>query len=73
MGVVYENIVRSLFFFRMDPEQAHEVGGKVLRAIPRVPGLCSLLRAYSQVCEDRPVKLFCLGVPQSHRIGGWNG
>ena len=43
MGVVYENIVRP-FLFRMDPEQAHEVGGKVLRAIPRVPGLCSLLR-----------------------------
>ena len=66
MGVVYENIVRP-FLFRMDPEQAHEVGGKVLRAIPRVPGLCSLLRAYSQVCEDRPVKLFGLEFP--NRIG----
>ena len=66
MGIVYENLVRPLLF-RMDPEQAHDMGGKVLRTLPKVPGSCALLRGYSQVCEDRPVKLFGLEFP--NRVG----
>ncbi|MGC6455398.1 MAG: quinone-dependent dihydroorotate dehydrogenase [Coraliomargaritaceae bacterium] len=66
MGVVYENLVRPLLF-RMEPEQAHDMGAKVLRAMPKAPGLCPLLRAYSQFCEDRPVKLFGLEFP--NRVG----
>lgn len=66
MGVCYENVVRPLLF-RMEPEEAHATGSRLLRLAPKVPGLCSLLRAYSLVREDRPVKLFGLEFP--NRVG----
>lgn len=66
MGVVYENLIRSLLF-RMEPEQAHDMGRRALRAAPRVPGLCPLLRNFCQVREDCPVQLFGLEFP--NRVG----
>ena len=66
MGVCYENVVRPLLF-QMEPEEAHAMGSRLLRLAPKVPGLCSLLRAYSLVREDRPVKLFGLEFP--NRVG----
>ena len=66
MGYIYENIVRPALF-QMDPEQAHDRGRQVLIATSRVPGLCAFLRAFNQVKEDKPVKLFGLEFP--NRVG----
>lgn len=66
MGLVYQNLVRPLLF-RMEPEQAHNFGCRLLRAAPRIPGMCALLRYFSQVREDRPVQLFDLEFP--NRVG----
>ncbi len=66
MGFVYENIVRPALF-RMEPEQAHDRGRNALMALGRVPLLCRAVRAYNQVCEDKPVELFGLEFP--NRIG----
>ena len=48
-------------------EQAHDRGRQVLIATSRVPGLCTFLRAFNQVKEDKPVKLFGLEFP--NRVG----
>ena len=66
MGKLYENIIRPLLF-RMDPEQAHDRGRSLLMTMGKVPGLCPAFRAYNQVCEDKPVKLFGLEFP--NRVG----
>lgn len=66
MGKLYENIVRPLLF-RMEPEQAHDRGRSMLMTMGKIPGLCPLLRAYNQVREDKPVKLFGLEFP--NRVG----
>ena len=66
MGFIYENIVRSVLF-RMEPEQAHDRGRTALMSMGKLPTLCNLLRAYNQVREDKPVKLFGLEFP--NRVG----
>ncbi|MGC6424817.1 MAG: quinone-dependent dihydroorotate dehydrogenase [Lentimonas sp.] len=66
MGFIYENIVRPTLF-KMEPEQAHDRGRTALMAMGKIPMLCSLLRRYNQVCEDKPVKLFGLEFP--NRVG----
>lgn len=66
MGFIYENIVRPVLF-KMEPEQAHDRGRTALMAMGSVPTLCSLLRRYNQVTEDKPVKLFGLEFP--NRVG----
>ena len=53
--------------FKIDPEQAHDRGRQLLIATSRVPGLCAFLRAFNQVKEDKPVKLFGLEFP--NRVG----
>ena len=66
MGTVYENIIRPLLF-RMEPERAHHLGCHLLKTAVKVPGLCRIMRNYSLVREDRPVKLFGLEFP--NRVG----
>ncbi|MEO0509199.1 MAG: quinone-dependent dihydroorotate dehydrogenase [Verrucomicrobiota bacterium] len=66
MGFVYENILRPALF-RMEPEQAHDRGRTALMALGAMPTLCKLVRAYNQVREDKPVKLFGLEFP--NRVG----
>lgn len=66
MGFVYENLIRPVLF-RMEPEQAHDRGRAALMALGRMPTFCKLVRAYNQVREDKPVKLFGLEFP--NRVG----
>lgn len=66
MGYVYENIVRPVLF-KMEPEQAHDRGRQALMTAGRIPFLCRTLRAFNQVCEDKPVRLFGLNFP--NRVG----
>jgi dihydroorotate dehydrogenase len=66
MGVIYENIIRPICF-RMEPEQAHERVASLLKLMGATPMLCSLIRRYNQVREDKPVKLF--GLEFSNRVG----
>lgn len=66
MGLIYENLIRPIFF-RMEPEQAHDRACVALSNMGRIPGLCPLFRAYNQVREDKPVKLFGLEFP--NRVG----
>ena len=66
MGFVYENIIRPALF-RLEPEQAHDRGRTALMALGSIPGLCRVVRAFNQVCEDKPVELFGLEFP--NRVG----
>ncbi len=66
MGFIYENIVRPVLF-KMEPEQAHDRGRTALMTMSALPTLCSLVRRYNLVREDKPVKLFGLEFP--NRIG----
>ena len=66
MGFVYENLLRPLLF-RMEPEQAHDHGRTALMTLGSLPTLCKVFRAYNQVREDKPVKLFGLEFP--NRVG----
>lgn len=66
MAFVYEKMIRPVLF-RMDPEQAHDRGRTALMTLGSLPTLCKLLRAYNQVREDKPVKLFGLEFP--NRVG----
>lgn len=66
MGFIYEKLVRPVLF-KMEPEQAHDRGRNALMALGALPPLCSLVRRFNQVCEDKPVKLFGLEFP--NRIG----
>lgn len=66
MGCIYENIIRPICF-RMEPEQAHDRVASLLKLMGSTPMLCSLVRRYNQVREDKPVKLFGLEFP--NRVG----
>lgn len=66
MGFIYENIVRPTLF-RLDAEQAHERGRQALMTMGRLPFLSKAVRAFNQVSEDKPVKLFGLEFP--NRVG----
>ena len=66
MGFIYENIVRPVLF-KMEPEQAHDRGRTALMAMGSMPMLCSMVRRYNQVREDKPVELFGLEFP--NRVG----
>ena len=66
MGCIYENIIRPICF-RMEPEQAHDRVAGALKLMGATPMLCSLVRSFNQVREDKPVKLFGLEFP--NRVG----
>jgi len=66
MAFIYENLIRPALF-RMEPEQAHDRGRKLLMTMGTLPSLCALFRCYNQVREDRPIKLFGLEFP--NRVG----
>jgi len=66
MAFIYENLIRPVLF-KMEPEQAHDRGRKLLMTMGRLPGLCAAFRSYNQVREDKPVKLFGLEFP--NRVG----
>ena len=66
MGLVYENLIRSLLF-KMNPEQAHERARRALIALGAVPLACRVLRTLLQVSEDKPVQLF--GLEFKNRVG----
>ncbi|MEM1222757.1 MAG: dihydroorotate dehydrogenase (quinone), partial [Verrucomicrobiota bacterium] len=66
MDYIYEKLVRP-FLFRMEPEKAHELGRKVLIKAGAFEPLCSLMRRYNMVCEEKPIDLFGLQFP--NRVG----
>ena len=66
MGCIYENIIRPICF-RMEPEQAHDRVAQMLKLMGATPMLCSMIRRFNQVCEDKPVQLFGLEFP--NRVG----
>lgn len=66
MGYVYENIVRPILF-KMEPEQAHDRGRAFLAALSNMPVVCTLMRKWNQVREEKPVRLFGLKFP--NRVG----
>lgn len=66
MGFIYEKFVRPALF-RMEPEQAHDRGRNALMTLGSIPALCSVIRRFNQVKEDKPVKLFGLEFP--NRVG----
>lgn len=66
MAFIYENLIRPVLF-RMEPEQAHDRGRRALMALGHLRGLCAIFRAYNQVKEDKPVRLFGLKFP--NRVG----
>jgi dihydroorotate dehydrogenase len=66
MGCIYENIIRPICF-RMEPEQAHDRVAQMLKLMGATPMLCSMVRRFNQVCEDKPVQLF--GLEFSNRVG----
>ena len=66
MGFIYENIVRPVLF-KMDPEQAHHLGRNSLMTMSALPPLCSLLKHYNLIRENKPIKLF--GLEFTNRVG----
>lgn len=66
MGAIYEKMIRPALF-RMDPEQAHDLGRNVLVTLGRVSPLCLALRWYNRIEEDRSVRLF--GLKFKNRVG----
>lgn len=66
MGCIYENIIRPILF-KMEPEQAHDLGRAALIMLKGMPPVCSLFRWCNQIREDKPVKLFGLEFP--NRVG----
>ncbi|MEM8868164.1 MAG: quinone-dependent dihydroorotate dehydrogenase [Verrucomicrobiota bacterium] len=66
MDFIYEKLVRP-YLFRMEPEQAHERGRKLLMSLGSMPTVCSLLRRYNMVHEEKPVRLF--GLEFANRVG----
>lgn len=67
MGYFYENVFRKILF-NMEAEQAHDRGRAALMTLSRMPAfVCAMMRAYNQVCEEKPLKLFGLEFP--NRVG----
>lgn len=66
MGHVYEKIIRPILF-KMESEQAHDRGRALLMTLNNMPTLCALIRAFNQVHEENPVRLFGLKFP--NRVG----
>lgn len=60
----YERLVRPLLF-QMDPESAHHLALRILRAAPRIPGALATLRSFAP--PPQPITLFDLQFP--NRIG----
>jgi len=67
MGTLYKSFVKPLFF-KMSPEQAHEVAVDMLRILSRTPGLASAVSAFNSLpSAAEPVDVFGLRFP--NRIG----
>jgi len=66
MGFLYENVVKRALF-RLDPEQAHELGVHALATLGAVTPLCRLLEAWNRVPARmaRPVEAFGLKFPNA--------
>jgi len=66
MTDIYTNFIRP-FFFRMDPEEAHDSACYLLNLMASMPLLCGLYRNYNLVKAAKPVHLFGLNFP--NRVG----
>lgn len=66
MSIVYRNLVKPLLF-RLDAEQAHELGVDALALLGRVTPLCRALEAWNRLppALHRPVKAFGLEFPNA--------
>jgi dihydroorotate dehydrogenase len=66
MGWLYQNIAKPAFF-RLDPEQAHEVAVHGLALLGRVRPLCALLEKWHRLSPQlhRPVECFGLKFPNA--------
>ncbi len=67
MGALYRKFLKPLFF-KLDPEQAHEVAVKGLETLGAIPGAARALAAITHLSEEaEPVELFGLAFP--NRVG----
>lgn len=65
MGFCYESLMRR-FFFRMDPEQAHKMVARSLRAVSGIRPLCRLMERCNRVgMPAKPIELFGLRFPNA--------
>lgn len=62
MSLIYKNIVRP-FFFKLNPEDAHESVCSFLCLMAKFPFLCDIFRKYNQVKVGKPINLFGLNFP----------
>ena len=70
MGKYYEQVLRP-FFFRRDPEHAHEQAVAALRTLAALRPACRLLEAVMQLsgAHQRPVSAFGLTFPNAVGLG----
>lgn len=70
MGEYYESVFRPVFF-RRDPEHAHEQAVAAMRRLGRLPLLCRLMEAVTQLPTAcmRPVHAFGLTFPNAVGLG----
>lgn len=66
MSLLYKNIFRPLFF-KLEPEDAHDLACQGLRLLGSFPLLCNLYRQYNQVSGESDVDL--LGLKFPNRVG----
>lgn len=66
MGLFYEKLVRPALF-RLDSEQAHELGVDALALLGRLPPVCRLLEATTRLPAStrKPVRCFGLDFPNA--------
>lgn len=66
MGTLYRHVLKPLLF-RLDPEQAHEIGVDALALLGRVSPLCRAMEAFHRLdpALHKPVKAFGLEFPNA--------
>ena len=66
MSFLYKNIVRP-YFFKMDPEKAHDSVCYFLGLMAAMPYVCKIFKRYNLIKVDKPINLFGLDFP--NRVG----
>jgi dihydroorotate dehydrogenase len=68
MGRLYDTFAKP-YFFRQDPEAAHEMAVKNLARLGRVRPLCALLERWAQLDAARHAPVRCFGLDFPNAVG----